>query len=136
MQGEHGACGSWSSLRCHDLQGCRARRFIFPHVRRGALAELLDVAPTALGNLVHAYNPTSGTLDTRNNAEQAQDPGGLVCSLLKSLGQSGPQSDCAALRKLFAALPQLPTANPVTGAAPSAPTGIDRTLGGILAGNV
>jgi phospholipid/cholesterol/gamma-HCH transport system substrate-binding protein len=103
---------------------------------RGALAELLDVAPTALGNLVHAYNPTSGTLDTRDNAEQAQDPGGLVCSLLKSLGQSGPQSDCAALRKLFAALPQLPTANPVTGAAPSAPTGIDRTLGGILAGNV
>jgi phospholipid/cholesterol/gamma-HCH transport system substrate-binding protein len=102
---------------------------------RGALAELLDVVPTALGNLVNAYNPSSGTLDTRDNAEQAQDPGGLVCSLLKSLGQSGQQADCSALRKLFASLPQLPTANPVSGAAPPSLPSVDRTLGGILAGH-
>ncbi len=104
---------------------------------RGALEELMNVAPTALGNLANAYNPSSGTLDTRNNAEQAQDPGGLVCSLLKSLGQGGGSSDCAQLRKLFGSLPQLPTGDPVTGL-PQAPSGIgptDRTLGGILAGH-
>lgn len=102
---------------------------------RGALAELLDVAPTALGNLANAYNPASGTLDTRNNAQQAQDPGGLVCSLLKSAGVTGKPADCTALRKLFATLPPLPTAG-TTGAVPSAPSTVDRTLGGILAGQV
>ena len=30
-------------------------------------AEVLDVAPAALGNLAHAYNPDYGTLDTRDN---------------------------------------------------------------------
>jgi phospholipid/cholesterol/gamma-HCH transport system substrate-binding protein len=103
---------------------------------RGALAELLDVAPTALGNLVYAYNPSSGTLDTRDDAEQAQDPGGLVCALLKSVGQSGPLADCSALRKLFASLPKLPTADAVTGTTPSSQPSLDRTLGGILAGHV
>lgn len=102
--------------------------------QRRALAELLDVAPTALGNLVNAYNPSSGTLDTRDNAEQAQDPGGLVCSLLKSLGESGPRADCDALRELFASLPVPPTADPVTGAVPPSAPSVDRTLGGILAG--
>ncbi|MEU1630958.1 MCE family protein [Streptomyces sp. NPDC020096] len=105
---------------------------------RSALAELMDVAPTALGNLNDAYNPSSGTLDTRNDAEQAQDPGGVVCSLLKSLGESGGQADCDRLRKLFSSLPQLPTADAVTGAAPPSLTGqsTDRTLGGILGGRI
>ncbi len=35
--------------------------------QRAALAQFLDTAPLALGNLHLAYNPSSGTLDTRDN---------------------------------------------------------------------
>ena len=35
--------------------------------QRGALDEILQVAPTALSNLFHTYNPATGTLDTRTN---------------------------------------------------------------------
>ncbi|GGO98464.1 MCE family protein [Wenjunlia tyrosinilytica] len=101
--------------------------------QRAALRELMDVVPTGLGNLANAYNPASGTLDTRNNAEQAQDPGGALCSLLKSAGRKG---DCARLRKLFDSLPDLPSGDPLTGAPKSSPAtaSMDRTLGGILGG--
>lgn len=95
---------------------------------RAALAEFLDVAPDALGNLNNAYNPTAGTLDTRMNAQQAQDPALFLCSLLDSVGQN---VDCAGLQKLFAALPPLPTANSVTGALTGT---LDKSLGGILGG--
>ena len=40
--------------------------------QRSALAEVLDVAPAALGNLAHAYNPDYGTLDTRDNSARAR----------------------------------------------------------------
>lgn len=49
-----------------------------------ALAETLDVAPTALGNLANAYNGSSGTLDTRANInELTLPPIALICELLK-----------------------------------------------------
>ena len=35
--------------------------------QRKALEEFLDVSPTALSNLQLAYNPSTGTLDTRDN---------------------------------------------------------------------
>ena len=41
--------------------------------QRTALAEVLEVAPAALGNLSHAYNPDYGTLDTRDNGLGAQE---------------------------------------------------------------
>lgn len=48
-----------------------------------ALAETLDVAPTALSNLANAYNGSSGTLDTRANInELTLPPLALVCELL------------------------------------------------------
>ncbi|MET9905579.1 MCE family protein [Streptomyces sp. NPDC006476] len=96
---------------------------------RAALNELLEVAPTGLSNLNNTYNPSSGTLDTRNNAEQAQDPGSLLCSVLKTTGDEGGRNpDCKALKKLFDSLPKLPQASP-----DSAVSGtVDRTLGGIL----
>lgn len=95
---------------------------------QAALAEVLDVAPDALGNLANAYNPTAGTLDTRMNVEQTQNPALFLCSLLDSFGQ---QIDCSGLQKLFAALPPLPSADPLTGSL----TGIvDKTLAGILGG--
>lgn len=101
--------------------------------QRKALEEFLEVAPAGLGNLANAYNPASGTLDTRNNSELPQDPASLLCSLLRTTGKP---ADCAQLRKLFDSLPHLPTANPLTGAAKpvTAAATVDRTLGGILGG--
>ncbi|MFD4142667.1 MULTISPECIES: MCE family protein [unclassified Streptomyces] len=96
--------------------------------QRAALAELLEVAPAGLSNLQNAYNPSSGTLDTRNNLEGAQDPAALLCSLLRTTGDAGgPNPDCKELEKLFGTLPRLPHTAPVSGTGP-----VDRTLGGIL----
>ncbi|NUQ97901.1 MAG: MCE family protein [Streptomyces sp.] len=95
--------------------------------QRAALDELLRVAPTGMSNLNNAYNPSSGTLDTRNNAQQAQDPASLLCSILQTTGDGGGKNpDCKQLKKLFDSLPELPTqGTAVTGT-------VDRTLGGIL----
>ncbi|MEV6701846.1 MCE family protein [Streptomyces sp. NPDC051453] len=94
--------------------------------QRAALEELLEVAPTGLSNLNNAYNPSAGTLDTRNNAQQAQDPASLLCSVLKTTGDAGGKNpDCKELKKLFDSLPKAPRGSAVTGT-------VDRTLGGIL----
>ncbi|WP_274562856.1 MCE family protein [Streptomyces spiramyceticus] len=101
--------------------------------QRAALEELLDVAPAGLSNLQNAYNPESGTLDTRNNPDHSQDPAALLCSVLKTTGE---KADCRDLKKLFDSLPELPEADPVTGEAGavsgSGSGSVDRTLGGIL----
>ena len=52
--------------------------------QRAALAETLDVAPLALGNLQNAYNAASGTLDTRANINELnQPPIVLICKLVQ-----------------------------------------------------
>ncbi|MEO9221973.1 MAG: MCE family protein [Mycobacteriaceae bacterium] len=51
--------------------------------QRGALAEVLDVAPIAGSNLVNSYDGASGTLDTRLNFNEIADPGVLICNLVK-----------------------------------------------------
>jgi phospholipid/cholesterol/gamma-HCH transport system substrate-binding protein len=94
--------------------------------QRAALEELLRVAPTGLSNLNDAYNPSAGTLDTRNNARQAQDPASLLCSVLRTTGDEGGKNpDCKELKELFDSLPKVPQGSAVTGT-------VDRTLGGIL----
>jgi phospholipid/cholesterol/gamma-HCH transport system substrate-binding protein len=94
--------------------------------QRAALEELLRVAPTGLSNLNNAYNPSAGTLDTRNNARQAQDPASLLCSVLRTTGDEGGKNpDCKELKELFDSLPKVPEGSAVTGTT-------DRTLGGIL----
>ncbi|MGW0419126.1 MCE family protein [Streptomyces sp. NPDC003015] len=94
--------------------------------QRAALEELLRVAPTGLSNLNNAYNPSAGTLDTRNNAQQAQDPASLLCSVLRTTGDEGGKNpDCKELKELFDSLPKVPQGSAVTGTT-------DRTLGGIL----
>jgi phospholipid/cholesterol/gamma-HCH transport system substrate-binding protein len=94
--------------------------------QRAALAELLEVAPTGLSNLNNAYNPSAGTLDTRNNAQQAQDPASLLCSVLRTTGDEGGKNpDCKELKDLFDSLPKVPQGSAATGT-------VDRTLGGIL----
>ncbi|SOD94148.1 MCE family protein [Blastococcus haudaquaticus] len=55
--------------------------------QRDALAEIMDVAPAALGNLAHAYNPDYGTLDTRDNGLGAVNAEVLVCGALFQLGR-------------------------------------------------
>lgn len=58
--------------------------------QRAALAETLDVAPLALGNLQNSYNAASGTLDTRANINELnQPPVVLVCKLVQ---QATPNS--------------------------------------------
>jgi phospholipid/cholesterol/gamma-HCH transport system substrate-binding protein len=62
--------------------------------KRDVLAETLDNAPVALSNLQNAYNPASGTLDTRDNAEQLKEPELFICGLLND--QLGRSTSCAA----------------------------------------
>lgn len=104
-----------------DITGTLAKQ-------RKAMAEVLEAGPAALSNLQLAYNPTSGTLDTRDNGEQAQDPAVFLCSLLTSIGQ--PESACGQIKtalkgQTFLKPGQLPTGSS------GAP---DPTLGGILGG--
>jgi phospholipid/cholesterol/gamma-HCH transport system substrate-binding protein len=83
--------------------------------QKRALEEFLDNSATALSNLQLAYNPKSGTLDTRDNNSNQTTPQGLVCGLLAAAGQKCP----VAL---------------ATATAPAATYGNDPTLGGILGG--
>jgi virulence factor Mce-like protein len=56
--------------------------------QKANLAEILDVAPLAVSNVALAYNATSGTLDTRDDAVSGLDPALTLCSgfaLAKSL---------------------------------------------------
>jgi phospholipid/cholesterol/gamma-HCH transport system substrate-binding protein len=66
--------------------------------QRDALDETLGVAPVALANLFHTYNPATGTLDTRANlgeniADIEQDPLGTVCQLVAPLVQGDKLCD-------------------------------------------
>jgi phospholipid/cholesterol/gamma-HCH transport system substrate-binding protein len=50
--------------------------------QKDALAQVLEQAPLALSNLNLAYNPSAGTLDTRDDALSGSDPAMAACSLL------------------------------------------------------
>ena len=94
--------------------------------QRDALAETLEAGPTALSNLQLAYNPKSGTLDTRNNAQQP-DFGAVLCGVLRELDKD---ADCAALTAGLAQLEKGEPPKPPGG--DSASRSPDLTLGGIL----
>ena len=104
-----------------DITGVLAKQ-------KDALAEVLDAGPVALSNLQNAYNPSSGTLDTRDNAQQLDDPSLYLCSLLTSLGQ--PKKVCDQIDRVLKNK-QLPEPGALV---PSGPGGPDLTLGGILGG--
>lgn len=101
-----------------DITGTLAKQ-------KDAMAEVLDAGPVALSNLANAYNPSSGTLDTRNNEAQQEDPALYLCSFLTALGE--PESVCDDITKVFERRELKPPAFP--GGASGAP---DLTLGGIL----
>jgi phospholipid/cholesterol/gamma-HCH transport system substrate-binding protein len=92
--------------------------------QQAALAQILDDAPVAVANLQKAYNPTSGTLDTRNNAEQLQDPSLVICALLATAGSVG--KDCAGLE------PLVKTLDPLLQGLQTSQQNNDPTLGGLL----
>jgi virulence factor Mce-like protein len=55
--------------------------------QRTALGQVLEVAPAALGNLAHAYNPDYGTLDTRDNSLGSANAEVVVCQILQQTGR-------------------------------------------------
>jgi phospholipid/cholesterol/gamma-HCH transport system substrate-binding protein len=82
--------------------------------QRNALAEVLDVAPAALGNLALAYNPASGTLDTRALLNELTLPiPVLVCTLLRNSAEGVPadlKDACDRLAPVLDGLVPLPSA--------------------------
>jgi phospholipid/cholesterol/gamma-HCH transport system substrate-binding protein len=63
-----------------------------------AIIDVLDIAPLALSNLHLAYNPRSGTLDTRDDAMGPYDPASYVCSLMvDALSAQQVPKECLAL---------------------------------------
>lgn len=101
--------------------------------QRAALDETLGVAPLALSNLFHTYNPKTGTLDTRTNlgeniADIEHNPAEVLCSMLAQTPT--PKQACGLIQQ---ALPR-------TGAlAPSKRSSevtvvehVDRSLAGIV----
>jgi virulence factor Mce-like protein len=81
-----------------------------------ALAEVLDVAPAALNNLVNTYNGSSGTLDTRSDINELTSPPLLaVCTLLTRATAradipSSVRTLCASAGPLLSGAVPLPTA--------------------------
>lgn len=66
--------------------------------QRDALDETLDAAPTALANLFHTYNPSTGTLDTRANLGESfsqieTNPAGFLCSATTTVDPTGALCD-------------------------------------------
>ncbi len=111
--------------------------------QKKALEEFLDTSPVALSNLQLAYNPRSGTLDTRDNNTGAAEAN-PICAVLTAAGQ--PESVCDQISSLLGGLPLptvpgLPAAPSSAKAAPAPASGSgtvaqqsapDLTLGGIL----
>ena len=81
--------------------------------QKAALNEILAVAPVALSNLNHTYNPKSGTLDTRDNLGGLANPldPAVICSALtppRTCRPAAPSpTTCAAIAKVLGGLPPL-----------------------------
>lgn len=130
--------------------------------QRDALAETLTNAPVAISNLQNAYNPATGTLDTRANVNENLKLQNLLCNLITASGQ--PASVCktvagvlkpvtdlldtlkgAGVKLPLDLLSAIPRSQGGTGPEPGAATtdattstvqmrGADPTLGGLLEG--
>jgi phospholipid/cholesterol/gamma-HCH transport system substrate-binding protein len=79
--------------------------------QKAALNEILAVAPVAVSNLSHTYNPVSGTLDTRDNLGGLNNPldPANICAALTAQGPlvGSVKTTCDAIAKLLGGLPQL-----------------------------
>jgi phospholipid/cholesterol/gamma-HCH transport system substrate-binding protein len=69
--------------------------------QRDALAETLANAPVAISNLQNAYNPKTGTLDTRANIAENLKLGNLLCSLVESSNVPNVSTVCKSITDLL-----------------------------------
>lgn len=102
--------------------------------QRAALDEILTVAPQALDNLYHTYNPTTGTLDTRANLAEALNdvttrPDVVLCGLLGQVDGSGQICNL-----LTGALGRAAALNKSRAHEVVVVEHIDKTLGGLIPG--
>ncbi len=109
-----------------DITGTLAKQ-------KDALAEVLEAGPVALSNLQLAFNPSSGTLDTRNNESQLDNPALYLCSLLTGLGE--PESSCDQVKKILDRKELVIPGTSGSGGGSGGSTEPDLTLGGILGGS-
>jgi phospholipid/cholesterol/gamma-HCH transport system substrate-binding protein len=81
--------------------------------QKAAINEIFAVAPVAVSNLSHTYNPVSGTLDTRDNMGGLQNPldPAVICSALVATGHlpsTGVIAEtCQQIAKVLGGLPVL-----------------------------
>nr|PZN01445.1 MAG: ABC transporter substrate-binding protein [Thermocrispum agreste] len=78
--------------------------------QRAALTEILDIAPVALGNVINAYNGSTGALDARSDFnELAQPPLVMICNIVKQVPEAGKPlgSLCDKVAPLGDALPSV-----------------------------
>ncbi len=104
--------------------------------QRDALDEVLQVAPTALTNLFHTYNPATGTLDTRSNMGQnisalENDPVAVICGFITAGGGDRAGEACSQLKDALPRSAPLGEA-PVSSGPVTDVEHIDPSLGGIL----
>ena len=97
---------------------------------KDAINEIFAVAPVAVSNLAHTYNPVSGTLDTRSNMGGVLDAS-VICSVLNSrVGiASLPatlQKTCQAISDKLGGFPSIPGVGQPgsSGGPPSLPSGL------------
>ncbi len=94
-----------------DLDGLKTVTNVLAR-QKAAINEILTVAPVAVSNLAHTYNPVSGTLDTRDNIGGLLDPS-VICSVLNTevglpvIGGTIAQT-CNAISKVLGGLPGIP----------------------------
>lgn len=104
--------------------------------QRDALSETLNVAPLALNNLFHTYNPAAGTLDTRSNvgenvAALENDPAAFLCSVIRA---ADPSKDCDLIQNALTGLPRTSALGSAEAQATTVDVEyIDRSLAGLVA---
>lgn len=105
--------------------------------QRDALSETLNVAPLALNNLFHTYNPAAGTLDTRANLGEnvgalETDPATFLCSVL--LQADGSKKSCDLVRDALKGLPRTAALGSAEAQAKTVDVEyVDRSLAGLVA---
>lgn len=106
--------------------------------QRAALDQILRLAPTALANLFHTYNPSTGTLDTRTNINAnlgllTSDPAKFLCSVINQAKSPKAGDACKALGQLPKPRAAALSPNATQGASQTRQVElVDRSLGGIV----
>ncbi|MEO6086683.1 MAG: MCE family protein [Umezawaea sp.] len=104
--------------------------------QRAALAETLDVAPLALGNLQNSYNAASGTLDTRADINELnQPPLVLICKLIQQVEPGSVplalSQVCSQLEPVLTGAVPLPTPAEALGSLSQGKLPLPLPLGGV-----